>query len=92
MFVEHLESHYNTKVKLTNLSASAKSTAWGMSMTDDITRHRPDLVILAFGMNHSASLTAPDFRRNWEAMINKTRNILPNAELILIAPMLGKRD
>ncbi|MCO8123957.1 SGNH/GDSL hydrolase family protein [Stieleria sp. TO1_6] len=92
LLVEHLQSHYHTKVKLTNLSVGGKSTPWGITMIDELTRHQPDLVILAFGMNDSATRSATEFRQNTEAMISRTRSALPNSEFILIASMLGNRD
>ncbi|MFK8110991.1 MAG: SGNH/GDSL hydrolase family protein [Rubripirellula sp.] len=92
LLVEHLQAHYGTKVKLTNLSVGGKSTPWGITMINEVTRARPNLVILAFGMNDSANRTATEFRTNTEAMIKMTRDKLPYTEFILIAPMLGNRD
>jgi len=88
----HLQAHYKTEVKLTNLSVGGQSTPWGVTMIDKVVTHKPDLVIIAFGMNDSAGRSPEEFRANTLAMINNTRETLPNAEFILIAPMLGNRD
>ncbi len=92
LLVQHLQAHYGAKVKLTNLSVGGQSTPWGITMVDQVALHRPDLVILAFGMNDSASRSAEEFGQNTAAIIKNTRDILPNTEFILIASMLGNRD
>ena len=89
---QHLEACYDTRVTLANLSVSGKATPWGLTMIEKVVQQKPDLVILAFGMNDSAGRSAKEYGRNTAAMISKTRKALPNAEFILIASMLGNRD
>ena len=96
----HLAAHYETQlvphggetVELENLSMGGTDTAWGLTMIDKIVAARPDLVILAFGMNDSAGRPAAEYQANTEAMIAKIRESLPEAEFILVASMLGNRD
>jgi acyl-CoA thioesterase-1 len=88
----HLEAHYKAEVELTNLSVSGMSTPWGVTMMPKVIEHRPDLVIIAFGMNDSASRSAMDYRTQTETMIATARKALPNVEFILVASMLGNRD
>ena len=92
LLTEHLQAHYQTKVRLTNLSVGGQATPWGITMIDQVVLQRPDLVILAFGMNDSAGRSAEEFGQNTAAMIEKTRDLLPKTEFILIASMLGNRD
>lgn len=92
LLVRHLEEHYDAKVKLTNLSVGGMSTPWGVTMIDQVVSHHPDLVVLAFGMNDSASRSAKEYRENTAAMIQATREMLPESEFILVASMLGNRD
>ena len=61
-------------------------------MVEQVTRPKPDLVILAFGMNDSAGRSAEEYGTNTAAMISKIRESLPDAEFILVASMLGNRD
>ena len=89
---EHLEHRCQTKVNLSNISVGGMDTAWATTMIDKITESKPDLVVIAFGMNDSASRPAKDFRANTEAVMSKVRKQLPDAEFILVATMLGNRD
>ncbi|MEZ6134927.1 MAG: SGNH/GDSL hydrolase family protein [Pirellulaceae bacterium] len=92
LLVDHLSKHYGGRVKLTNLSVGGQATPWGITMIDEVIKHQPDLVILAFGMNDSAGRSAAEYAKNTAAMIEKTRVGAPQAEFILIASMLGNRD
>ncbi len=92
LLVQHLEAHYDTQVRLTNLSVGGTSTPWGISKIEEVAKHKPDLVILAFGMNDSAGHSAQTYGKNTATMIANTRTLLPKAEFILVASMLGNRD
>ncbi len=92
LLVEHLRAHYQASVSLNNLSVSGTATPWGITMIEQVTSHRPDLVILAFGMNDSAGITAEEYGQNIATIIADTRARLPHCEFILIASMLGNRD
>jgi lysophospholipase L1-like esterase len=87
-----LEARFQTKVELKNLSVGGMGTKWGLMQVDSVADVRPDLVILAFGMNDSAGLTTDEFRVNTEGMISKIREKIPEVEFILAASMLGNRD
>ncbi|MBC7967516.1 MAG: prolyl oligopeptidase family serine peptidase, partial [Fuerstia sp.] len=58
----------------------------------DVVAAKPDLVILAFGMNDSSGRSAEEYKSNTLAMIKAVREAQPQAEFILIATMLGNRD
>lgn len=88
----HLEAHYKTEVELTNLSVGGTSTPWGVKMIPKVVEQKPDLVILAFGMNDSSGRSSDDYRTQIETMISTARESLPDVEFILVASMLGNRD
>ena len=88
----HLVSRFRRQVKLKNLSVSGTDTNWGLSQVEKIVEAKPDLVILAFGMNDSASRAAKDYQANTRKMIERIRETLPESEFILVASMLGNRD
>ncbi|MGV3485566.1 MAG: SGNH/GDSL hydrolase family protein [Planctomycetaceae bacterium] len=92
LLLEHLRKHYQTNVTLTNLSVGGTATPWGITMIDQVLTHKPDLVVLAFGMNDSAGRSGQEYGKNVASMIAKTRAELPKTEFILIASMLGNRD
>ena len=89
---QHLSAHYQTEVKLTNLAVSGKSTPWGISQITNVVETKPDLIILAFGMNDSSGRSAEEYGSNIAKMISTARESLPDAEFILVATMLGNRD
>jgi acyl-CoA thioesterase-1 len=89
---EHLEARYKSEVKMTNPSVSGKDTRWVLSAIDLVVEPRPDLVIVAFGMNDAAGRSAKEYQANMKAVITKIREQLPNTEFILVATMLGNRD
>ncbi len=89
---QHLEASYQSKVTLTNLSISGKSTPWALTMVDQVVASKPDLVILAFGMNDSAGRSTKEYQANTKLMMQKVREQLPACEFILVATMLGNAD
>lgn len=88
----HLEAHYQGKVSLQNPSVGGTDTRWVLTMIDKVVEPKPDLVIVAFGMNDSAGRPAKEYQENTEAVMAKIRERLPDVEFILIATMLGNRD
>jgi len=89
---QHLEARYQAKVRMTNPSVSGKDTRWVLSAIDTVVKTQPDLVIVAFGMNDAAGRSAPEYQANTQAVIEKIREKLPDAEFILVASMLGNRN
>ena len=51
----HLQTRFGSAITLTNLSVGGKDTAWALTQIDEMVKAKPDLVILAFGMNDSAA-------------------------------------
>ena len=89
---QHLAAHYQTKVRMTNPSVSGKDTRWVLSAIDKVVEPRPDLVIIAFGMNDAAGRSAKEYQANTKSVIAKIRERLPDAEFILVASMLENRN
>lgn len=87
-----LEHAYGGKVTLENVAVGGTSTDWGMANIGKVTAAKPDLVILAFGMNDSSGRPAKDFLANIQKMIAAVKEAQPEAEIILVATMLGNKD
>ncbi|MHB0956707.1 MAG: SGNH/GDSL hydrolase family protein [Pirellulaceae bacterium] len=92
LLVMNLETVYDTHITLANFAVGGTDTAWGLANIGKVIESRPDLVILAFGMNDSAGRPAKDYQANMRGMIEAVRRELPEAEFILVATMLGNRD
>ncbi len=92
LLLEHLKQTYSPNITLTNLAVGGTSTPWGISRVPDVVAAKPDLVILAFGMNDSSGRSAEEFKSNTAEMIKATRESSPDTEFILVATMLGNSD
>ncbi|HND56601.1 MAG TPA: SGNH/GDSL hydrolase family protein, partial [Pirellulaceae bacterium] len=88
----HLEARFQSKVELTNLSVGGTDTAWGLAQVEKVAAAKPQLVLLAFGMNDSSGRSAADYQANIVKIMAAIRAARPECEFILIAPMLGNRD
>ncbi|MCX6362210.1 MAG: SGNH/GDSL hydrolase family protein, partial [Armatimonadetes bacterium] len=87
-----LERRCRAAVTLTNLAVGGTDTSWGLGEIGKVADAQPDLVILAFGMNDAAGREAPDYAANIRKMVEAVRARRPEAEFILVAPMLGNPD
>ncbi|MHC5538267.1 SGNH/GDSL hydrolase family protein [Singulisphaera rosea] len=84
-----LHETYKGQVEVTNLSVGGMDSAWGLTMVGKVVEARPDLVLLAFGMNDSGGRPAKDFGEKIAATIEGIRKDRPGTEFILIATMVG---
>ena len=80
-----LGEHFNAPVALTNLGLGGKKADWGLSMVEKVAIEKPDLVILAFGMNHAEP--APAFGVSMQKLLDSVQAGSPEADVILVAPM-----
>ena len=87
----HLEDLYQSQVQVTNLSVGGMDTGWALTMIDKVVEPRPDLVIVAFGMNDAAGRSAREYQANIEGVVSRVRERLPDVEFVLVASMLGNR-
>ncbi len=88
----NLEERFQSHVLLTNPSVGGTDTSWVLNAIDQVVEPKPDLVIIAFGMNDSAGRPAEEYRANTEAVMAEIRERLPDVEFILVASMLGNAD
>jgi lysophospholipase L1-like esterase len=84
-----LHERYKGQVEVANLSVGGMDSAWGLTMVDKVVDAKPDLVLLAFGMNDSGGRPATDFQDKIAATMKGIREKRPPAEFILVATMVG---
>jgi acyl-CoA thioesterase I len=90
LVAQSLESHFHSKVTLVNKAVDGTTSKDGLSLAKEgVGKEKPDLVIIAYGMNdvyrrHDAA----KFKANILGIINQIRTDAPDAEFILVAPML----
>lgn len=92
LLVMNLQAAYGAKVALHNFAVGGTDTAWGLANIGKVIEAKPDLVILAFGMNDAAGRPADQYQANIRAMMDAVRRALPEAEFILVATMLGNAN
>ncbi|MFO0977158.1 MAG: GDSL-type esterase/lipase family protein [Planctomycetaceae bacterium] len=92
LLLAHLKSVSSPNVTLTNLAVGGTSTPWGITRVPDVLAAKPDLVLLAFGMNDSSGRPAAEYKANIESMIREIRKEAPETEFILVATMMGNAD
>jgi acyl-CoA thioesterase I len=92
LLVLNLKATYGAPVSLKNFAVSGTDTGWGLSVIGKVIEARPDLVVLAFGMNDAGGRPAASYQANIQAMIDAVRKARPQCEFILVATMLGNKD
>lgn len=90
MVVEELQARFGAKIDHVNLSVSGKCTDWAEADENvkGVTDARPDLVILAFGMNDGGVFRPEEFAQKIKNIIAKIRASCPLTEFLLVSPML----
>ncbi|MCX6924758.1 MAG: SGNH/GDSL hydrolase family protein [Verrucomicrobia bacterium] len=82
-----LQQRFGAAVTLVNLARGGTGAGWGLEMVAKVAAEKPDLVILAFGMNHGEPAAG------FEAVMRKLRDAVqaacPEADIVLVAPMSG---
>jgi lysophospholipase L1-like esterase len=87
-----LERSYGSKVTLHNLAVGGWSASQGAADLDRVLKLRPDLVVIAYGMN-DVGRRAPDaFKDVIKGMVDRIKRETPEAEIVLIATMTGNPD
>lgn len=84
-----LHEKYKGQVDVANLSVGGMDSAWGLTMVGKVVEAKPDLVLLAFGMNDSGGRPAKSFQEQIAATMRGIREKRPEAEFILVATMVG---
>lgn len=94
MLVHTLENKYNSKITLINSSKGSITSSWGVENAQELVAdNKPDLVIIAFGMNDGSNGTNTiAFQNNINKIMEIVRGDNPDCEFVLVAPMLQNVD
>ncbi len=82
-----LAARFGSEVTLTNLGVAGTRADWGLTQVEKVAAEKPDLVLLAFGMNHGEP--AADFEALMRQLRDAVQTACPEADVVLIAPMTG---
>jgi lysophospholipase L1-like esterase len=83
-----LEQHYGAPIHLINLATAGWTAADGLWDASRIAAARPDLVIVAFGMNDAGYEPASGFVANVSTLLNTVRDEVAEVEFVVVSPML----
>jgi acyl-CoA thioesterase-1 len=89
-----LEHHFGSKVNFINHAVGGWTSGNGLQQAKDqhIGKAKPDLVIIAFGMNDVFQRNAAVYEANIRGLMEAIRADAPDAEFILVASMLGNAE
>jgi acyl-CoA thioesterase-1 len=88
LVADGLRRAYGASIALHNLAVAGSSSDSSLADVERLVALRPDLVIVAFGMNDAGYATAADFAANVAGIIDAVRRGAPDAEFVLVSPML----
>ena len=83
-----LESVFGSTVTLVNLSVGGMGVGWGVQRAPAVVEEKPDLVVIAFGMNDTTMARA-EWAEAVKKLVDTVRQGAPEAEFILVSPMCG---
>ncbi len=84
-----LEKRYGIKVALTNRAVAGWSAQSGLSDAAKLAAEKPDLVIIAYGMNDVSRYDAAKYSICIKKIMDEITKENPDVEFILVASMLG---
>lgn len=82
-----LQKRFGSHVTLVNLGLGGTRADWGIGEVAKVTAQNPDLVILAFGMNHNEA--APAFGETMAKLLAAVQAGVPSADVVLVSSMAG---
>lgn len=88
LVVEELRTHFHTDIPFNNRSVGGMSTDWGLTQVDTVAADKPDLCLIAFGMNDIWGFTPEQYADHTRKMMAGIKAKCPKVEFILISGML----
>ncbi len=84
-----LRSTYGGEIALFNRAVGGWGVPNGLADLDQLLSHEPDLIIIAYGMNDVGGRNPDAYKNGVQQMITRIQAKRPDAEIILVATMLG---
>ena len=95
LLIQNLKRTYKSDIPYKNLSVGGMTAAWGVQNIAPVAAEKPDLVILAWGMNDSSGgegRPVQDFIADIQGQMEAIRKQQPKAEFILVCSMLPNEE
>ena len=87
-----LTSDFGVEIELTNRSVPGWSIANGLKDLDAMLASRPELLIVAYGMNDVGRRDPAWFAEQAKTLEQRARGQIPELEILWVAPMLGHSE
>jgi lysophospholipase L1-like esterase len=92
LFAAQLTKDFGGPVQLVNRSVAGWSIANGVEDLGNVLESKPDLLIVAYGMNDVGRRDPAWFAQQARDIQRRAKERLPEIEILWIAPMLGNRE
>jgi acyl-CoA thioesterase-1 len=93
LVVDRLRKSYGGEINLVNLAKGGQITEWALTQVPLIIEQKPDLLMIAFGMNDGSGRIEPGrFAATHRKLIDEIRAGLPEVDIILVSPMHGNPE
>jgi lysophospholipase L1-like esterase len=92
LLADQLAATFGGKVTLVNRAVGGWGVGQGLDDLAKLLESHPDLVIVAYGMNHFGGRNPEAFRKGLSTMLERIKVAEPQAEVLLVAPMWGNSD
>ena len=93
LFVQGLQTRFGSAIDYTNFSVSGMGAPWGIEQAPLLAEKKPDLVIVAFGMNDASGRVAPaDFAGNIQKIMDAVKAVHPQVSFIVVSTMRGNGE
>jgi acyl-CoA thioesterase I len=83
-----LEQAYRSPIKLHNFAVAGWTSDHGLADVERVASANPQLVIVAYGMNDAGYAAPAELVGNVSALIDRVRETSPDAEFVIVSPML----
>jgi acyl-CoA thioesterase I len=90
LVVRALRRRYGGPIEFMNHSRGGATSGYAATQADSqVAWFKPDLVIVAYGMNDRSDERRPDYRANLKKILATVRARSPETEFVVVAPMLN---
>ena len=83
-----LEQAYGSPIELHNFAVAGWTSDHGLADVERVASANPQLVIVAYGMNDASYAAPAELAGNVGALIDQVRRTSPDAEFVIVSPML----
>ncbi|HOF19410.1 MAG TPA: SGNH/GDSL hydrolase family protein [Phycisphaerae bacterium] len=87
-----LHRAHGSRIRVTNLAVGGTTSADGVSVASELAKERPDLTLIAFGLNEMSRRDPCGYQANVRTIMETIRQDNPQAEFILVSPLPGNRE